>query len=94
MKLTDKHYEHFKPSERIALFWDAMGRRDFPEADRLIATCPEKTYRMGDAAYTEGVRAIHECCLQALLLIEQAAGSAVKFLGVALAMAVSEPTGE
>ena len=87
MKLTDKHYEQFKPSERITLFWDAMGRKDLPEADRLIATCPEKTYRMQDTAYFEGVRAIHDCCLHALLMVEQAAGKAMATLGVLAATA-------
>ena len=71
MKLTDAHYEQFTPRERIALFWEAMGRKDLPEADKLIGTCPEKIYRIQDVAYVEGVRAIHYCCLHARLLIEQ-----------------------
>jgi hypothetical protein len=94
MKLTDRHYEQFKPLERIALFWDAMGRKDLPEVDRLIATCPEKTYRMSDAAYTEGVRAIHDCCLHALLMIEQASGKALACLSMALATAIGESSDE
>jgi hypothetical protein len=46
VKLTDTHYQKFSPRERIALFSDAMGRRDGAEADRLIDICPEKTYRI------------------------------------------------
>lgn len=84
MRLTETHYEKFTARERIALFWDAMGRKDFPEADRLVATCPEKTYRMNDAEYSEGVRAIHDCCLHALLLIEQATGKVLATLGLLL----------
>lgn len=90
MKLTDAHYEQFTPRERVALFWDAMGRKDLPEADKLIGTCPEKTYRMQDVAYIEGVRAIHYCCMHALLLMEQAAGGAMAALGILAATADSK----
>jgi hypothetical protein len=84
VKLTDTHYTKFSPGERIALFWEAMGRADHAEADRLIDTCPEKTYRMQDLAYFEGVRAIHYCCIHALLMIEQAAGKMLSSMGLAL----------
>jgi hypothetical protein len=84
VKLTDSHYEKFSSRERISLFWDAMGRGDHAEADRLIDTCPVKTYRIQDLAYLEGVRAIHDCCLHALLMIEQAAGRMLSSMGFAL----------
>ena len=82
MKLADTHYEKLSAGERIALFWDAMGRHDHAEADRLIDTCPEKNYRMQDVAYVEGVRAIHDCCLYTLLLIEQAAEKMLSGMGL------------
>lgn len=87
MKAPDSHYERFTPTERIALVFEAMGRRDYTEANRLIGTCPEKHYRMPDAAYSKGVRTIHDCCMHVLLLIEEAGGKAMACLGV---MAVAQ----
>lgn len=82
MKVPDTLYERFMPRERIALFWEAMGRRDHAEADRLIDTCPRKTYTMQDTAYCEGVRAIHDACLHALLMLCQARSRAMALLGM------------
>ena len=82
MKMPDSYYERFTPRERITLFWEAMARRDHNEANRLIDTCSKKTYRMPDAAYSEGVRCIYEVCLLALLMIAQAQSSALALMGL------------
>ncbi len=87
MTLPDTLYERFTPRERIALFYEAMGRRDHAEADRLIDTCPRKTYTMQDTAYCEGVRIVHDACVHALLMIAQAQCKAMALLGIIAAAA-------
>lgn len=71
-QIADTHYKNFSPGERIALFYEAMARRDLDEADRLIDTCPTKSYRCMDTAYGEGVRMVYEACFCVRLMIEEA----------------------
>lgn len=72
MELTDTLYEKFTPRERLALFYEAMARKDYPEADRLADTCERKRYIMQDAAYLQRLQYIHVSCLNALLAISEA----------------------
>jgi len=72
MKLSDTLYEKFTPRERLALFYEAMSRKDYAEADRLADTCERKSYRMQDAAYLQNLQYIHLSCLHALLAISEA----------------------
>jgi hypothetical protein len=67
-----------------------MGRADHAGADRLIDTCPMKTYRIQDLTYLEGLRAVHDCCLHALLMIEQAAVKMLSAMGLLLGTLDSE----
>ncbi|HEV7299825.1 MAG TPA: hypothetical protein VGN72_10705 [Tepidisphaeraceae bacterium] len=50
---VDAMYDQFTPTERLSLLLEAMAREDWPEARKLRATCPDKTYRMGDLAFHE-----------------------------------------
>ncbi|MBS4032637.1 MAG: hypothetical protein KGZ63_14645 [Clostridiales bacterium] len=51
-KLT-KYYTELTPRERFKLVLDALSRDDEDEMNRLAETCPQKTYRMKDAAVTD-----------------------------------------
>ena len=82
MKLRDTLYEKFTPRERLALFFDAMARKDFSEVDRLTGTCEQRSYRMLDAAYQQNLQYVHVSCLHALLLIEAAKFRAMAALAV------------
>ena len=82
MKLNDALYEKFTPRERLALFYEAMARKDYGEADRLADTCERKSYRMQDAAYLQNLQYIHLSCLHALLMISEAKSRAVGALGL------------
>lgn len=84
MKLNDTHYEKFTPRERLALFYEAMGRKDYAEADRLADTCERKSYRMQDSAYLQSLQHIHVFCLYTLLFIEEAKSRAGAVLGMLL----------
>ena len=52
MKDLSRHYVTFTPDERFRLFIEAAGRHDLQEMDRLNDSCPRKTYRSEDTAYT------------------------------------------
>jgi predicted secreted protein len=82
MKLTDTLYGKFTPRERLALFYEAMARKDYAEADRLADTCERKSYRMQDAAYLQNLQYIHLSCLYALLSISEAESRAVAALAL------------
>src|ERR1035437_3386979 len=82
MMLTDKLYETFTPRERLALFYEAMARKDYAEAERLADTCERKSYRMREASFQQNMQYIHMSCLHALLLIEDAKYRAMAALGV------------
>jgi hypothetical protein len=51
MTQHDKHYVSLSPGERFSLLLEAMSRRDEPEADRVIYSCPRRSYSGPDAAF-------------------------------------------
>lgn len=89
MKAPDNNYDRFTPVERIALVFEALGRQDYIEADRLVGTCAEKYYRMTETAYSMGMSAIHDCCMHALLLIAEDSGRVMAYVGMLVATANS-----
>jgi len=91
VKLNDTMYEKFTPRERLALFFEAMGRKDYVEADRLADTCERKSYRMQDAAYLQSLQHIHLSCLHALLAIGEAESRA-SAAGVSMLLAQKKDT--
>ena len=91
MKLTDTLYEKFTPRERLALFYEAMARKDYAEADRLADTCERKSYKMQDAAYLQNLQYIHVSCLHALLAISEAESRAAAAAALALIAKTDDP---
>lgn len=75
-------YDKFTHAERVALVVEAMARKDHNEADRLIAACELKDYRMPDPAYTERLRAIHVQALHARLLMSERHALSLACMGV------------
>lgn len=61
---SDLLYGQFTAPERFRLVVAALARKDLNEVDRLIDSCPRKTYRMPDAAFTEATRGIHILALE------------------------------
>lgn len=49
-------YESLTPRQRIIATIEAEARDDQEEVQRLVKTCPKKTYRMNDADYAEEVQ--------------------------------------
>lgn len=76
---VDPLYDQFSAPERVALVIGALGRQDINEVDRLIDTCPIKTYRQPDAAYSEAIRMLRVLALETRvwLLEKRAAGGMV-----------------
>lgn len=66
-QVSDNTYRNFTPSERLALFWAAMGRGDEAEADKLNDTCPRAKYMIDDPHYFGALRAVMEMCMYAQL---------------------------
>jgi hypothetical protein len=50
-------YANLAPDERFRAVLEAAARDDFDERESLVATCPEKTYRMPDATFLELIEA-------------------------------------
>lgn len=72
MKQADRLYERFTPAERVSLVVEAMARKDYSEADRLIDTCEIKRYDMVNAEFKESLRMIHTLALHThIWLLEQ-----------------------
>ncbi len=48
-----RHYGRIEADERFRLATRAAARDDHEELERLLETCPEKTYRMNDAEFAD-----------------------------------------
>jgi hypothetical protein len=49
-------YERLTPQQRIIAAIEAEARDDRAELQRLVQTCPKKSYLMSDCAFSEGVQ--------------------------------------
>jgi hypothetical protein len=58
MNISGKVYEVLSPRQRIIAAMDAIARDDTAELERLKSTCPIKTYRQRDAAFSDTVEAL------------------------------------
>jgi hypothetical protein len=56
-------YASLAPEERFRAALEAAARDDFDERESLVATCPEKTYRMPDAAFLDRIDASRDLAL-------------------------------
>lgn len=53
MKLKDTLYDSLTPRQRIIASFEAKARGDDQEVEKLIKTCPKKTYQMTDPDYSD-----------------------------------------
>ena len=58
MSLKPIVYESLTIQQRIIATFDALGREDEEEVQRLKETCPFKNYRQRDSAYSDTVESI------------------------------------
>lgn len=58
MKVRGSVYESLSPRQRIIAAMDAIARDDTAEIERLKSTCPIKSYRQRDAAFSETIEAL------------------------------------
>ena len=53
MNIKPAVYESLTPRQRVIATIEAEARGDDDEVNRLVKTCPKKTYSQADAAYTD-----------------------------------------
>lgn len=58
MNIRGTVYETLSPRQRIIAAMDAIARDDTAEIDRLKTTCPFRTYRQRDAAFSNAIEAL------------------------------------
>jgi len=58
VKVRGSVYESLSPRQRITAAMDAIARDDTAEIDRLKSTCPIKSYRQRDAAFSDTIEAL------------------------------------
>jgi hypothetical protein len=58
VKVRGSVYEALSPRQRIIAATDAIARDDTAEIDRLKSTCPIKSYRQRDAAFSDTIEAL------------------------------------
>jgi hypothetical protein len=58
MNIRGTVYEALSPRQRIIAAIDAIARDDAAEVERLKSTCPIKTYRQRDAAFSDTMEAL------------------------------------
>ena len=59
-KTIRKQYDKLSPSERFTMLLAALARQDDSERQALLETCPRKTYRMTDPAYSNHLSAARQ----------------------------------
>jgi hypothetical protein len=70
MQIKPMVYENLTASQRVIAVIEAEARDDDAEVQRLVKSCPKKTYRMNDAAFVETMQSLThttlwvECILQ------------------------------
>jgi hypothetical protein len=61
---------------------EAMARKDYAEADRIIDTCKRKRYEVADLAYTEGFRCVHLMAMHARVMLLEMQSIGMATLGL------------
>lgn len=59
MNIKSAIYEALSPRLRVLALLDASARNDENEIDRLLKTCPQKTYKMKDTDVTDTIDTIN-----------------------------------
>ena len=57
-------YENLTAQQRVIAAIEAMARRDEMELQRITRTCPQKIYRMSDAAFTDDLTHLIQASLK------------------------------
>jgi hypothetical protein len=90
MKELTHLYGQLNAKERFGVAVQALARGDMNELDRLIDTCPQKTYRMGDLAFFTRLRELLTIALMARVEILSTSYKALGMLSVLLALESGE----
>jgi hypothetical protein len=90
MKELTHLYDQLNAKERFGVAVQALARGDMNELDRLIDTCPQKTYRTGDLAFFTRLRELLTIALMARVEILTTSNKALGMLSVLLAFESGE----
>lgn len=63
MKIRDKFYETLTIKQRIALALEATARGDDTEKEKLVKTCPKKTYTQNDDDFVQPIEKFFDMAL-------------------------------
>ena len=63
MQIKHAVYENLTIQQRIIASVEALARGDEVEKQRLIKSCPKKTYQMNDTAYGEKMETLHDIAM-------------------------------
>jgi len=80
MSLKPVIYESLTPPQRVVATLDALGRGDDEEVQRLRETCPFKTYRQRDAAFSDTMNSL---MMMSLAIESELTACALSFLATA-----------
>lgn len=56
MQIKPMIYENLTAQQRLVAVIEAFARKDKPEVDRLMDSCPKKTYQLNDWAFSRGLQ--------------------------------------
>ena len=56
MQIKNSIYENLTAQQRLVAVIEAFARKDKAEVDRLMDSCPKKTYRLNDWAFSRGLQ--------------------------------------
>ena len=90
MKELTHLYDQLNAKERFGVAVQALARGDMNELDRLIDTCPKKTYRTGDLAFFTRLKELLTMALMARVEILSTSTKALGMLSVLLALESSD----
>ena len=79
MQIKPMIYENLTAPQRVIAVIEAEARDDEAEVQRLVKSCPKKTYRMNDAAFVETIQSLTHITLHVECMIHR------KLLGVVAA---------
>jgi hypothetical protein len=86
MKELTHLYDQLNAKERFGVAVQALARGDMNELDRLIDTCPKKTYRTADLAFFTRLKELLTITLMARVEILSTSNKALGVLSVLLAL--------
>jgi len=73
MQIKSIVYESLTAQQRVIAVIEAFARKDMAEVDRLIDSCPKKTYRLNDWALSRGLHKLMHLTLNVELMLDRKA---------------------